>query len=237
VTVKRIECPNGCIDPRTKQPKFHTLDADGKYNCPKAPGTPPEPAPAPKPATAEKPKGTRVKVGTSAPGFSDKPPEVTKGGSALILTPPEEIDFIVGKERVKEAWNLGFGVVYFVHSQEADWLEVKPLPRAQFRVSENGELTIEMEPRNFYARAVTWVCKRAGAKNVEEANRLLDSVFFFSAFGGVVVALVVWHKTAFKDSPKLKRREAARKEKAKRMQVKTIDAEFTTATGPIGATA
>lgn len=227
-------CPYGCRsakDPSKAQWHWRTKNDDCPTGRPKPGGW--VPRPLPEAGTSPAAPGTPAPAPSAPPSapsdgltFSGRKAEVIGKGKSLVIT-PEEIDFIVGPERTLQAWNTGFQVVYLGHVEIDEWLEWKKhLPREQFKVSSLGEMTIRMQPRNYYARAVTFACKRFGCKNLNQANNFLDSVFFFTAFGGIGMGLIMHYRIVNKESPKLKRQraeKAAKIEALKRQKAGAID--------------
>lgn len=222
------QCTKGCRDPRAKDglmwhysPNECPAEA---YNPDVHPGRPGKmrakghPGPG-KPAEVV----PRAKLSVGAPPgqgitFTDSRAQVTKG-----TTKPAEVvvvDYIVDGPHTKAFVNFIFRVGYFVHVKVDEWAFDwhKHLPREQFQLTKNAEMSIEMYPRNFYSRGVTWVTKNIfQAKNLQAAHAAIDGVLFFEAFGGIGVALIFHYEEVYKNSPKMKkkREEAARKKALK----------------------
>ena len=202
--------PNECPF-ETYNPKLHPGRA-GKMRAKNHPGLPAQPARAPEQVVP------RAKVSVGAPTgqaitFTDSRAEVTKGTGK----PPEPIvvDYIVDAPHTKAFCNFCFRVVYFVHVKVDEWAFDwhQHLPKVQFQLSQNAEMAIEMDPRNFYSKGVTWFTKNVcQAKNLQAAHSAIDSILFFEAFGGIAVALIFHYENVYRNSPKLKKR---REEKAR----------------------
>ena len=144
--------------------------------------------------------------------LSDRPAEVLDTSKKKLVKPPEPVDFVVDAAHTRGAIQKGFAVVYQVTVWFDEWLEWKDhMPKEQFAPSELALMSIENEPRNMYARGVTWVCIRLGAKTQAQAHHLLDTAFIFADFGGFFVVLVNHYRIVVRDSPKLKRMRAAKK--------------------------
>ena len=160
----------------------------------------------------------RAKLALAAPAgetitFTDSQASVTKGSTKPIQ--PVVVDYIVDGPHTKALCNFGFRAIYFVHVQVDeivfDWQ--RHLPKEQFKLSDNAEMSIELDPRNFYSRGVTWFTKNiCQAKNLQAAHTAIDSILFFEAFGGIFVALLFHYREVYKNSPKLKKK---RDEKAR----------------------
>jgi hypothetical protein len=201
---------------------WHHRKSDCPYNraSPKPDAIPKTEAPvAPKPIAL-----VQAKTTISGLNFPESTAEVIKGGPTPVLE-PVEVDYIVGAERTLSIWNFGFRAIMQVTIWVDEWYEWEHhIPARFFQVSKTGEMAINEQPRNFYARAVTWVCKRAGCKTLEQANSLIDSVLFFETFGGLAVVIVLHYRQVFKESPKVLRKKKAKeaKEEAAKRKTATI---------------
>ena len=127
----------------------------------------------------------------------------------------EVVDYIVDAPHTLAACGLGFGVLRTGSHLLDDYMGTKDhIPdktlsgRSRWDVSPVGKISIANEPRNWYSRAVTFVTKRAGAKNQAAAHGMIDAASFAEGFAGLGVALFVHHKKAWKESPKRKEAEA-----------------------------
>lgn len=238
-------CPNGCESETSPgKPRWH-----GKFkgdDCPKMPKgwkppkdapirapAPPEPTPpdAP-PITVAPPKPKPGRAGAIT--FSESKAEVIKGGGGVEALLPERVDFIVDKEHTLGLWNFGFHRLHDV-TILADWALgwEKHMPMDQFQVSKTGQMSIEMEPRNIYARSATFFCKRMGCQTLEQAHSLIDSVLFFEAFAGIAGAIFWHYKTVLKESPKL---APWREKRAKAKALKGLTAAQKAAATPAAST-
>jgi hypothetical protein len=228
------QCTKGCRDPKAKDglmwhyspnecphevfnPNVHP-GRPGKQRSKNHPGTPAQPAKA-----AEVTPRARVSVG-SGEGitFTDSKAQVTKGTSKP--TEPVVVDYIVDAPHTKAFCNFVFRGAYFVHVKVDEYLFDwhKHLPKEQFQLTKNAEMSIEMDPRNLYSRAVTWFTKNVcQCKNLQAAHSAIDGILFFEAFGGIGVALIFHYEEVYKNSPKMKkkREEAARKKAIRAGQV------------------
>lgn len=213
MVVKGFECQKGC-----KAGTIHLRQADCPYWKKKAPEAAPAESPAaPPPNSAPSSVSSRTTLPTQTT-------PVVKGGAALAIKTPPEQDFIVGKDRTRDFCNGVFRIAYWGTVQVDDFYEWKAhLPRDQFKLSENALDSMEFNPRNMYARGVTWFCKVFGrCKTLDQANRFLDSCLFLFDNLGLLGAIFVHYKTVYKESPKLKRSRAekkAREEQLKRDQL------------------
>ena len=227
------QCEKGCKDPAAKGGReWH----DTKNECPyenynpklnpgrpkkqRAKGHPGSAPPGSTPPSNEPTARLETKVPTGGDWqISDKKADVTKGASKPVV--PVKVDYIVDADHTKALCNFGFRIVYFIHVKIDEWVFDwhKHLPREQFQLTKNAEMSIDLQPRNFYSRGVTWftmnVCR---APNLERAHAAIDSILFFEAFGGVGVALIFHYENVYKNSPKLKAIREAKKLKADRLK-------------------
>jgi hypothetical protein len=218
------QCVKGCRDPKAKDglmwhesvnecpfedynPKVFA-GRPGKMRAKGHPGVQ-----AAQPSAAPKAAPIGLSVRRESITFNDSPASVTKGQAKPVEV--VVVDYIVDAPHTKGFCNFAFRVVYFFHVQldeiAFDWH--KHLPKEQFQLTPNAEMSIDMTPRNFYSRGVTWVTKNLfQCKNLESAHNAIDSILFFEAFGGIGVALIMHYREVYKNSPKLKKK---REEKAR----------------------
>jgi len=216
------QCTKGCRDPKAKDGlMWHNTPNEcpaETYNPKVGPGRPGKMRAKGHPGVAGVESPTPpARVTVPAPGggitFTDTKASVTKGTGK----PPEPVvvDYIVDAQHTKALCNFGMRGVYFLHVQVDeivfDWH--KHLPKVQFQLTPNAEMSIELDPRNMYSRGVTWFTKNiCQAKNLQAAHAAIDSILFFEAFGGIAVALLFHYREVYANSPKLKKR---REEKAR----------------------
>jgi hypothetical protein len=225
------QCLKGCRDPKAKDglmwhysvnecqfEEYNPKLSPGRAGHMKAknhPGTPAKPA---QPPTTSPAPRANLKVSGETISFTDRPADVTKGASKPLE--PVAVDYILDGPHVLAIWNFGLRVVYFIHVRVDEWVFDwhQHMPEKQFVLTKNAELSISMDPRNFYARAATWFTKNiCQAKNLQSAQAAVDGILFFEAFGGIFVAVIVHYEYVYKHSPKLKeKREAKAKAKAAR---------------------
>jgi hypothetical protein len=221
------ECPFEIFNPDIDPGRPGKMKAKGHT------GTPAQPARAP---NVPAPRATIPVTGDTIT-FTDKKADVTKGTSKpteLVV-----VDYILDGPHVLALWNFGLRVVYFGHVQVDvfvfDWHQ--HLPEKQFVLSKNAEMSISLEPRNFYARVATWFTKNiCQAKNLKDAQTAVDSILFFEAFGGIFVAVFMHYQKVWRESPKLKKRreEKARAKALKEGRVPTPITETVRSTSPTG---
>jgi hypothetical protein len=247
--VTPYQCSKGCRDPKAKDGRewhrnpnecpFETFDPKygpgrpGKMRAKGHQGTPAQPArapnvPAPRAQVSVSPKETIT--------FTDKPADVTKGTSKPVE--PVVVDYVLDGPHVLALWNFGLRGIYFIHVRIDEWVFDwhQHLPEKQFVLSKNAEMSISLEPRNFYARAATWFTKNiCMAKNLKDAQAAVDGILFFEAFGGIFVAVIVHYEHVYKNSPKMKARREA-KARAKAIKEGRVPEVVVTQTGinPLG---
>ena len=190
------ECPAETYDPAIHpgRPRFQ-----------KAKGHPGSGAPAP--ATPK----VNVKVPESQGiTLTGGQANVTKGSTTPKVV---VVDYVVDAEHTKALWNFGFRIMYWVHVKIDEWVFDwhQHIPKVQFQLTANAEMSISLTPRNLYSRAATWFTKNlCGAKNLEQAHAAIDSILFFEAFGGIFVAVIFHYEHVYKNSPKMKAKRAAK---------------------------
>ena len=227
------ECPQETFSPKIRNRHPERVRAKGApptlgEAAATTPSSPPSLAqPSPGPAAAPSPGPSRSML-----QLTTRPADVSKGATPKTA-PTEFQDYIVGKDRVRAMWNLGFRVLEFVCIQIDDvyFGYAHHIPHSQFVLSDTAELTLEEEPRNFYARAVTWTARTVGqAKTLEQANRFVDSVLFMEAFGGIAVVIVLHYRKASAEGTKAKERKEKRAKERSQFAAKrkdAVDAQFT----------
>jgi hypothetical protein len=242
------QCKKGCRDPKAKdgltwhrspnECPFETYSESldpGRPGKMRAKGHPGVQKPSEQLVTP------RAKISVGAPSgegitFSDSKAQVTKGSSKPVEI--VAVDYVVDGPHTKAFVNFLFRVGYFVHVKVDEWAFDwhKHLPKEQFQLTKNAEMSIEMDPRNFYSRGVTWVTKNIfQAKNLQQAHAAIDGVLFFEAFGGIGVALIFHYEEVYKNSPKLKkkREEAARRKAMKAGAIQMVQTGVTPEGVPI----
>jgi hypothetical protein len=214
------QCEKGCLGP-DGTPKWHRKRGD----CPKEPfykgppdagkagpgsgdapaGSSHPPQPAPKPA--------------GGLTFKDSKAEVVKGDASKKAAAAQIVDFIVDGEHTVLAWNLGLGGAWYIFAGIDLFVfgSDKHLPKNQFKLSDTAtQVIIPGQPRNNYARAVTFLCKKAGATNIEQAHGMIDTLGFIEGFGGLIV-VIAWHYKGLMNDPELKKK---REEKRRLKEVR-----------------
>jgi len=227
-------CAKGCRDPKTESGRmshystnecpFETYNPNihpGRPGKMRAKGHPGPGAAAPAQPAAQKPSAPIPPPASSATiNVVGGQAAVTKGAPKPIVVP---VDYIVDGEHTKALWNFGFRVLYFIHVKVDEWAFDwhQHIPKVQFQLTPNAEMSISISPRNLYSRAATWFTKNlCGAKTLEQAHAAIDSILFFEAFGGIFVAIVLHYEHVYKNSPKMK----ARRE-AKRLRLEALKAQ------------
>lgn len=195
----RNECPAETYNPN--------LDP-GRPGKMRAKGHPGPPAPGPVSPTTP-PKATPTPTSTIT--LSDEQASVTKGSPAKVAV--VQVDYIVDGPHTKALWNFGFRLLYWGHVKLDEWVFDwhKHIPKEQFQLTKNAEMSIELDPRNLYSRATTWFTKNVcRAKNLQQAHAAIDGILFFEAFGGISVAVVFHYEYVYLHSPKTKARREAK---------------------------
>ena len=159
-----------------------------------------------------------------------------------IIKPPEPTDFVVDAIHTRGPINRVLIGVWQLFAWQDDWLEIaEHMPKDQFKLSENADDTIEMDPRNFYSRIVTRICVGLGCKTQQQAHHAIDTFLFFGDWGAFVVMVVKHEMKVIKESPRLKRNAEKKKVKGLTTQQKAgaIPAEGFAMTGqpPVPVTA
>jgi hypothetical protein len=240
------QCAKGCRDPKAKDGRawhrsvnecpyedFNPNVDPGRPGKQKAKGHTGTPAQAASPPTTNPVPRAELKVTGDTITFSDQKANVTKGTGKP--TEPVVVDYVLDGPHVKALFNFGLRGIYWVTVQIDEWVFDwhQHLPEKQFVLSKNAEMSIELDPRNFYSRAATWFTKNiCQAKNLKDAQTAVDSILFFEAFGGIVVVVVMHYRKLYKESPKMKERRA-KKERLKLLKAGKVvpDEVITTNTG------
>ncbi len=217
--------------------QFETYNADlppgrpGRMKAKGHPGTPAQPAraaeaPPPQQKTAAPVPGGTIQV-------TGGPASVTKGSGKA--PEPVMVDYVVDAEHTKALWNFGFRGLYFVHVKIDEWVFDwhQHIPKVQFQLTPNAEMSISLTPRNLYSRAATWFTKHiCGAKTLTQAHAAIDSILFFEAFGGIFVAVIFHYEHVYKNSPKMKAKREAKRLRAEALKAQREGRQVvTTATG------
>jgi hypothetical protein len=139
---------------------------------------------------------------------SGRPAEIVPRAKTPIK-PPEPQDYVVDALHTRAPINRCLLGLWQVFAWQDDWLEIaEHMPKDQFKLSENADDTIEMDPRNFYSRIVTRVCMTVGCKTQQQAHHAIDTFLFFGDWGAFAVMVVKHEMKAWKESPRMARRKA-----------------------------
>jgi hypothetical protein len=251
-------CKRGCTNPQTKRPLWHSFDLRAppgysgraaKY-CPLAPESAggPEATPAPTVAAAPTPPPSEPKAAPPPPP-APKPgllQRLTFTGRTATVESSKTVaanqvvsDFYVDAPHTLAFVNMGYTGLRWVTHTVDDWLEIPHIPDKFFVLSDFQKASIESDPKlNWYTRGVTWLMKRLGAKNREEAHGLIDGLDFFGHFGGLFAVIVKHYMDGVRDSPKLKKRkQEAEARAAERARLKAQGLREVSAFGGSGSEA
>jgi hypothetical protein len=196
------ECP---YSPEYNPKNPRAIDKEGnRVNGPRAQKAVPKEPSGPPPSAEPKP-GEPTKPSTGGLTSSGRPAEIIPRLKTPIK-PPEPQDFVVDAIHTRGPINRALLGLWQVFAWIDDWYEVaQHMPKDQFKLSENADDTIEIDPRNFYSMAVTRVCITLGCKNQLQAHHLIDTFLFFGDWGAFVVMIVKHEMFVVKTSPKLAR--------------------------------